>query len=141
MIWKHQVTPEQINLRSQNTAVSYLDILITEVGNNYLKGTMPVCSKTVQPHRILHGGISCVLAETLGSIASNLLLESSQVAVGQSITANHIRPAKEGSTVTGIAKIIHQGRKSHLWNIEIFDEQDKLICTSNLTMAIIEKSS
>ena len=102
---------------------------------------MPVDHRTVQPFRLLHGGASCVLAETLGSIASNLIVDPKKFyAVGQSINANHIRSAKEGDqAVKGIATPIHLGRQSHVWEINIYNEQGKLICVSRLTMAGLAK--
>jgi len=140
-IWfKDNFSLENINSRGENTLVEHLKINITHIGDNVLEGTMPVDSTTVQPARILHGGASCVLAESLGSIAANMVIDTKKfIAVGQSITANHLRPGKEGQTVKGIAKAIHLGKKSQLWDIEIFNSEEKLICTSRLTMAIIEK--
>lgn len=140
-IWfKDNFSLEDINNRGRNTLVEHLQINITKIGNNTLEGTMPVNSTTVQPARILHGGASCVLAESLGSIASNMVIDTKKlIAVGQAITANHLRPAPEGQIVRGVAKAIHLGKKSQLWDIEIFNSEEKLICTSRLTMAIIEK--
>tara|TARA_Y100000780_G_C13695033_1_gene421226 strand:- start:7772 stop:8254 length:483 start_codon:yes stop_codon:yes gene_type:complete len=140
-IWFNKdVTIEDINKRGQGTIVSYIDIVITECGDNFLKGTMPVNEKTIQPAHILHGGSSCVLAESLGSIAGNMVIDTSkQMAVGQSITASHIRPGIEGTTVTGKAYPIHLGKRSQIWEIEITNDQNKLVCKSSLTMAIVDK--
>lgn len=140
-IWfKNNYSLEDINHRGKDTLVEYLDIKITEIGPDFLMGTMPVDKRTVQPARILHGGASCVLAESLGSIAANMVIDPSKyIAVGQAIIANHLRPAPEVSTVTGKAKILHLGKKSQVWDIELVNEDGKLICSSRLTMAIIPK--
>jgi len=142
-IWFNKnVTIEQINKRGEGTIVSLINIQITECGPNFLVGTMPVDERTIQPAHILHGGSSCVLAESLGSIAANMVIDSSKfMAVGQSITASHIRPGIEGTTVTGKAWPIHIGNKSQIWEIEITNEQGKLVCKSSLTMAVVNKNS
>lgn len=130
----------QVNERGAKTLVEHLEIICTELGPDYLVGTMPVDERTVQPAQILHGGASCVLAESLGSIAANMVIDSQKfIAVGQSLTANHLRPGLKGTKVTGKAKAIHLGRRSQVWNIDIFNEEDKLVCQSTLTMAIVEK--
>tara|TARA_R110002072_G_scaffold288917_1_gene455328 strand:+ start:5077 stop:5529 length:453 start_codon:yes stop_codon:yes gene_type:complete len=139
-IWNGEPTPEKIMKMSANTAVTHLGIQVTEVGNDYLTGTIKVDERTIQPAGILHGGVSCVLAETLGSIASNLCIDrENKIAVGQSITANHLRPGLKETCVTGKAKIVHLGTKSHVWEIKLTNEQGKLVCLSNLTMAIVDK--
>lgn len=140
-VWfRDDFTLEAINERGKNTLVEHLNIQVTEMGPNFLVGTMPVDKRTVQPARILHGGASCVLAESLGSIAANMVIDTSKfIAVGQSLTANHLRPAPEVTTVTGKAVALHLGRKSQIWDIDILNEQGKLVCSSRLTMAIVEK--
>jgi 1,4-dihydroxy-2-naphthoyl-CoA hydrolase len=139
-IWHKDYTIEQVNGRGQKTLVDHLDIKITAIGEDTLSGTMPVDHTTVQPARILHGGASCVLAESLGSIAANMVIDTSKfIAVGQSISANHLRPGLEGETVLGVARALHLGKKSQIWDIDIFNEKQKMICSSRLTMAIIEK--
>ncbi len=131
---------DQINERGKDTLVEHLGIIVTEIGSNYLLGTMPVDNRTVQPARILHGGGSCVLAESLGSIAANMVIDSKKyIAVGQSITASHLRPAPEVTLVTGKATALHLGKRSQVWDIDITNEQGKLVCSSRLTMAIVEK--
>lgn len=139
-IWfKKDISPDQVNVRGRKTLVEHIDIQITEVGSDFLKGDMPVDERTVQPLGLLHGGASCVLAESLGSIAANMVLDNSKfVAVGQSINASHVRSARDGR-VTGIAKALHLGRTSQVWEIMITDKEDKLVCVSRLTMAVIEK--
>jgi 1,4-dihydroxy-2-naphthoyl-CoA hydrolase len=128
------------NQFAQNSMASYLAIEVIDIEDDFIVATMPVNEKTIQPMGILHGGASVVLAETLGSIGSALKLDlNKQVPVGLEINANHIRSVLKGKTVTGKATIIHQGRKTHVWTIEIKDEADKLVCISRLTVAIVEK--
>lgn len=140
MIWFKPVDITQASQGSKNTLLETLDIQITEIGDDFLKGTMPVDHRTVQPYGILHGGASVSLAESLGSIAAYLTVDPEvYVTVGQEINANHIRPVTSGR-VTGIAKPVHIGRTSQVWNIEITNEAGKLVCISRLTMAVVEKS-
>lgn len=130
---------QKFNEMSKNTLLETLDIEFTAVGEDFLSGKMPVTSKVHQPFGLLHGGASIVLAETLGSTLSNVILNSDDfVAVGQHVDANHLRPKKEG-TIFGHATVVKQGRTSHLIKIEIKDENDKLICYTHLTNAIISK--
>ena len=117
----------------------YIGIEFTEIGENYLKGRIPVDHRTNQPYGLLHGGASCALAETLGSIASALVIDQSAfICVGLEINANHIRSAKKGF-VTGTALPLHLGKSTHVWDIKINDEDQKLVCVSRLTVAIIAK--
>lgn len=137
-IWLHPVDLASVNKMSDHTLVSHLGIVITHFGENFLEGTMPVDHRTFQPFRLLHGGASCVLAESLGSIAANLCIDSKEfMAVGQHIEATHLRSAKNGS-VRGRAQAIHLGRSSQVWRIEIFNEENKMICDSKIIMAIIK---
>ena len=116
-----------------------MGIEFTELGEDYLIATMPVDHRTHQPMGLLHGGASAALAETLGSFASHLVVDTSKFdCVGLEINANHIRPKTDG-VVTGIAKPIHLGSKTHIWEIRIEDERGKLVCISRLTMAILPK--
>ena len=116
-----------------------MGIVFTEIGEDYLVGTMPVRETNKQPHGLLHGGASCVLAETLGSVASNLCLDNEkQYAVGQVIEANHLRPALEGS-VSAIVRALHIGRTSHLWEIVITDQNNKMTCHSKLTTRVVDR--
>jgi 1,4-dihydroxy-2-naphthoyl-CoA hydrolase len=138
-IWRVQATPEQLRARSRNTLAEWLDIRVTEIGPDYLRATMPVNSHTHQPQGILHGGASVALAETVGSLAANLCVDVTKyVCVGQEINANHLRPASSG-LVTGTARPYHVGGRSHVWGIEIRDENDKLVCVSRITMAVVER--
>lgn len=123
----------------RETMATYLGIEWAGIGENYLKARMPVDHRTRQPYGLLHGGASCVLAETIGSVASALVVDMSQYScVGMEINANHLRSAREG-WVIGTARPLHLGRNSHVWDIKIHDEQDQLICVSRLTVAIIQR--
>jgi 1,4-dihydroxy-2-naphthoyl-CoA hydrolase len=138
-IWRTQTTPEELQARSRNTLAERIGIRITEIGPDYLRATMPVNSSTHQPMGILHGGASVALAETVGSLAANLCVDSAKyVCVGQEINANHLRPASSG-IVTATARPFHIGGRSQVWSIEIRDERDKLVCISRLTMAVVEQ--
>ena len=124
----------------KQTIAEVLDIRFTEVGADFIKATMPVDHRTHQPYGLLHGGASCVLAETLGSIASAKVIDPEKfICVGIEINANHIRSVRSG-LVTGIATPIHIGASTHVWDIKIFDEREKLICISRLTVAILKKT-
>ena len=125
--------------RSRNTLAAHLDIRVTEIGPDYLRATMPVNSHTHQPMGILHGGASVALAETVGSLAANLCVDTQKfMCVGQEINANHVRSAASG-LVTATARPYHVGGRSQVWGIEIRDENDKLICVSRITMAVVER--
>jgi 1,4-dihydroxy-2-naphthoyl-CoA hydrolase len=138
-IWRIEPTPEMLQERARNTLAEYLGIRFTEIGSDYLRATLPVNSHTHQPMGILHGGASVALAETIGSVAANLCVDLEKyVCVGQEINANHVRPASSG-LVTGTARPFHIGGRSHVWGIEIRDQQDKLVCVSRLTMAVVER--
>ena len=140
MIWKIKPDVNVINKFSQNTLASHLGIEVTEVGPDYIKGKMPVDERTKQPAGLLHGGASVVLSESMGSVASYCLIEdiSRQSIVGIEINANHLKSVKEGF-VYSVTKPIKIGRTLHIWNTEIFDESDNLICISRLTVMVIEK--
>ena len=139
-IWQRPIDLESLNKFSANTLVSHLGIIITNSGEDFLEGTMPVDSRTVQPYRLLHGGASCVLAESLGSIAASFCIDTNEfMAVGQHIEATHVRSATKG-LVTGKARALHIGRSSQIWRIEIINEDGKLICDSKLIMAIVKKT-
>lgn len=139
MILNKQISLEELRSLSEGTMVSHLGIEFTETGEDYIKARMPVDSRTRQPMNLLHGGASLALAETLGSIASNLLVDQNKYyCVGMEINANHIHPVNTG-WVYGIARPVHLGKKSHVWDIRISNEEDKLVCISRLTVAVIEK--
>ena len=139
MIWFREVTTEAINKMNQGSLVSHMGITIDEITNNTLIGSMPVDSTTHQPFGILHGGANCVLAETLGSIASNLICDSkTHHAVGLSIHTNHIKAVRNGR-VKGVAEPTHLGKTTHVWTIKTFNEADQLTSETKLTMMIVEK--
>lgn len=138
-IWQHPIDLESLNNFSTKTLVSHLGIKITGSGEDFLEGTMPVDDRTVQPFRLLHGGASCVLAESLGSIAASLCIDGKEfMAVGQHIEATHLRSATKGF-VTGKARPIYLGRSSQTWRIEIFNDEGKLICDSKIILAIVKR--
>lgn len=140
-LWFNDVKIDDIQKHSQNTLVSHLGITYTKITENSLEATMPVDDRTVQPARLLHGGASCVLAETLGSVAANMTIDSQEkIAVGQHIEATHIRSATKGH-VRGIATNIYMGKSTQTWRIEIYNEDNKLICDSKIIMAIVSRSS
>ena len=116
-----------------------LDIRFTEVGADFLKATMPVDHRTHQPYGLLHGGASCVLAETIGSVASAKVIDPEKfICVGIEINANHVRSVRSG-LVTGITTPIHIGASTHVWDIKIYDAREKLVCVSRLTVAVLKK--
>ena len=138
-IWFRQFTLDEVRKFQHDTMGEHLGIEITNIGPDYLEATMPVDIRTMQPDRILHGGASVALAETLGSVGGSMCVDRERFQiVGQEINANHLRPAT-GGHVTGRAKPIHLGRRSQVWNIEITDERKRLICVSRLTIAIIQR--
>jgi 1,4-dihydroxy-2-naphthoyl-CoA hydrolase len=138
-IWHQPYTLEQAQQRVSGTMIDHIGIAITEVGDDFLKGTMPVDHRTVQPMRILHGGASVTLAETLGSLAATLVIDNEKkFCVGLDINANHIRAVKDG-LVTGIAKPLHIGSSTQVWGIEITDEKHRLVCISRITMAVLDR--
>lgn len=140
-IWKQPVTIGAGLPTPAGTLGAHLGLVITEVGPDFLRGTLPVDARTKQPFGRLHGGASCVLAEELGSFAANLCLEPGQgFGVGLDINANHLRAATQG-VVTGTARPLHIGRATQVWEIRIVDEQDKLVCISRLTVAIVQNGA
>jgi len=135
-LFSTDVTLDQLNALSRNTAVESLGIKFTEIGADYLRATMPVDARTHQPFGLLHGGASVLLAETLGSVAGGLCVMPKQHAVGMEINANHMRAVRSG-TVTGTARALHIGRNSHVWEVRIEDENGKPVCISRMTLAIV----
>ncbi len=135
-IWLKPAVLEEINARSANTAVAHLGIEITEVGPDYLVGRVPVDHRTKQPFGLLHGGVSVVLAETLGSIAAYHASPQDHMAVGLDINANHLRAVRSG-WVTGTARAVHIGKATQVWQIDMVDDQGKTNCVSRITMAIL----
>ena len=137
MIWKKNIDVQNINNSLKNTMAEFLGIEIKEIGDNTIKAVMPVNSKTIQPFGILHGGASVVLAETIGSIASNLCLNDGYFSVGLDINANHIKSVKD-KYVEGITSPIHVGRTTHVWEIKIL-QNSKITCISRLTTAVLKR--
>jgi 1,4-dihydroxy-2-naphthoyl-CoA hydrolase len=139
-LWKQSTDVAAVNAWSERTAAQALGILVTEIGADYVRGTMPVDERTRQPFGLLHGGASVLLAETLGSLAANLCLDPQrEVAVGLDINANHLRAVTAGQ-VTGTARPIHVGRTTQVWEIRIVTDKDELCCISRLTMAVVPRN-
>ncbi len=135
-IWKKPVTLDAINQGNAHTAVNHLGIEITEIGDDYLVGRVPVDKRTVQPFGLLHGGVSVVLAETLGSIGAYYASPEGHAAVGLDINATHLRAVRSG-WVTATAKPVHLGRTNQVWQIDMVNEEGLPTCTSRITMAIL----
>ncbi len=140
MIWKNQPDLSRLNAMNANTLGENLGIEFTEIGDDFIVAKMPVDDRTVQPFRLLHGGASVALAETLGSVASSFCIEdlSKKMPVGVEINANHLRPATKGF-VYGKVMPVRIGRTMHVWNIEIKDERGRLTCVSRLTVAVVDQ--
>ncbi|HHF3017240.1 TPA: hotdog fold thioesterase [Vibrio diabolicus] len=134
-IWKKPVSIEILNATSKNTLIEHLQIEYTDFTDDSLTATMPVCSFTHQPLRMLHGGASVVLAETLGSLAANFSVDEGSYCVGLDINANHVRAMRSGHVI-GTAKPVHLGVSTQVWQIDITDERGRLVCTSRLTIAV-----
>lgn len=130
---------QEINSYSKRTLMEVLDIQCTEIGDDYLVATMPVDQRTHQPMGLLHGGASAALIESVGSVGSTLLLDlSKEYPVGLEVNANHVGSVKSGM-VKAICKLVHGGKKTHLWQVDIFDlETEKLVCTGRLTVMVIQ---
>ncbi|MEG0001931.1 hotdog fold thioesterase [Comamonas sp.] len=135
-IWKKPASVQALNRDSANTAVSHLGIEITEIGDDFIVGRVPVDARTVQPFGLLHGGVSVVLAETLGSLGAFYASPEGHSAVGLDINANHLRAARSG-WVTATAKPVHIGRTTHVWQIDMVNDEGQPTCTSRITMAIL----
>jgi len=137
-IWKKETNQEAYAKINKNTVVELLDIEVTEVGDDYLVAKMPVDGRHHQPMGLLHGGVSVVLAESVGSIASNLALDNDHYAVGLEVNANHLRSVRSGY-VYATARAVHLGKTTHVWSIEIVNEEGKKTCISRLTMAVLKR--
>ncbi|MDX1444687.1 hotdog fold thioesterase [Lishizhenia sp.] len=135
-----KVTPEQVNAYNKNTMMEVLGIECVDVGDDYIVSTMPVDHRTHQPMGLLHGGASAALIESIGSMGSVLLIDpSKQAPVGIEINANHIGSVKSGK-VKAVGKVVHAGKKTHVWQVDIFDmATDKMVCTGRLTTMIIDR--
>lgn len=135
-IWKKPVSVEILTTAHIDTTVAHLGMEFLEVGDDFIRARAPVDKRTRQPRGILHGGVSVVLAETLGSCGAAYSAPPGSAAVGLEINANHIRSVSSG-WVTGIARPFHIGRSTQVWSIELRDDQERLTCISRITMAIL----
>ena len=136
-IWHRRPDSTLIDEMSKGTIDEHLGIKIIDVGDDYITGTMPADARTFQPYGIVHGGANVVLAETLGSIAGAHVIDMSTTrCMGQEVSATHLRPVSSG-LVTGTAKPIHLGRRSHVWEIRLTNDQGKLTCIAKLILAIV----
>ena len=140
-IWFQPWDLAEANQRGASFANGHLGIELTELGDDYLQGCMPVDHRTRQPAGILHGGASVLFAETLASVAALYVVDRTRfVCVGQEINANHVRSVRNG-WVTGVARPLHLGRTSQVWDVRISDEQGRLVCVSRVTMAVLARSA
>jgi 1,4-dihydroxy-2-naphthoyl-CoA hydrolase len=137
-IWFHKnITLDEINALNKNTMAEFLEMNWVEIGKDFLRLTMPVNNKNKQPYGFLHGGASCVMAETIGSVASALVIDRENFyCVGIEINANHLRSVTQG-VVTAQCHPLHLGKSTHVWDIKLYDEREKMFCVSRLTVAIL----
>ena len=136
-IWTRRVELDELNALTHDTLAAHLGIRFTELGPDYLRGTMPVDARTHQPMGLLHGGASVVLAETLASIGGMLAMrEGGTAVVGVEINANHVRGVRSG-LVTGTARPVHVGRTTQVWDIRIEKDDGALVCVSRLTLSVL----
>ena len=130
---------KKLNAISKNTLMETLNMVYTDIGDDYLVATMPVTEKVYQPNGILHGGATVALAESVGSTASHFFIDTSKAEIrGLEITANHLRSVKSGM-ITATAKPIHKGRTTHLWEVRIVDDKARLISICKLTTIVLQK--
>ncbi len=138
-MFNSEIVLKDLNGKFNVNMTKFLGIEYTEIGEDFISGKMPVDERTRQPFGILHGGASVVFAESLGSLASNMFVnQKTHYCVGLDINANHIKGAKDGF-VYGKAKAVHLGRRTHIWQIDITNEANELVCTSRLTVAVLER--
>jgi 1,4-dihydroxy-2-naphthoyl-CoA hydrolase len=138
-IWKSPAAPDVLMSLQRNTLAAHIGMRITEVGDDYVRGTLPVDARTHQPFGRLHGGASVALAEELGSLAANMCLDPRrEYAFGLDINANHVRGVTAG-VVTGTARPLHLGGSTQVWEIRIENERRQLVCVSRLTMAVLQR--
>jgi uncharacterized protein (TIGR00369 family) len=135
-IWTKPISVESITALSAGCAVSHLGIEFLEVGDDFIRGRVPVDERTRQPYGLLHGGVSVALAETLGSVAAGHVAAEGHAVVGLDINANHLKSARSG-WVTGIARPVHIGRSTQVWHIDMHNDDGELTCVSRLTMAVL----
>jgi uncharacterized protein (TIGR00369 family) len=135
-IWKRPITLDILNAGSPNTAISHLGIEITAFGDDFISGRVPVDHRTIQPYGLLHGGVSVLLAETLGSLGASFAAPEGHRSVGLDINANHLRGVTSG-WVTGTARAVHIGRTTQVWQIDMVNDAGALTCVSRITMAML----
>lgn len=139
-IWRSPQSLEELNTK-RGTLIDHLGIRFTEIGDDFVRATMPVDARTVQPYGLLHGGASVALAETLGSMGAAMCVDAAEYqCVGQEINANHVRSARSG-LVTGTARPIHVGGRTQVWGIDIVNDANKLVCVSRITIAVIKRGA
>jgi 1,4-dihydroxy-2-naphthoyl-CoA hydrolase len=139
--WRSLLSVEELNSGRGGTMIEHLGIEFTEIGDDFVRGTMPVDGRTRQPYGLLHGGASVALAETLGSTGATMCIDPTEYqCVGQEINANHVRAARTG-LVTGTARPVHLGGRTQVWTIDLVNEAGKLVCTSRLTVAVIRRGA
>lgn len=140
-IWKQPASLDDLNRMGEGNLLEHLGIRFVEIGDDYLVATMPVDYRTQQPFGLLHGGASVALAESMGSVGSHLCIDTERYyCVGLEINANHLRAVRSGS-VKGVARPLHLGRRTQVWDIRIYDEQERLVCVSRLTLAVLPHSA
>ena len=138
-VWKKHIDIDELTRSHIDTAVAHLGMEFLEVGDDFIRGRVPVDKRTKQPFGLLHGGVSVVLAEALGSCGAHYSCPEGHRAVGLDINANHLKGATSG-WVTGITRPVHRGRSTHVWQIELFNEANELTCVSRITMAILQSA-
>ncbi|MGA2189697.1 MAG: hotdog fold thioesterase [Steroidobacteraceae bacterium] len=140
-IWRSPQTLDALNSAVGATLIRHVGIVFTELGADFIRGTMPVDERTWQPAGLLHGGASVVLAETLGSMGGNMCVDASlYMCVGQEINANHVRSARHGQ-VTGTARPVHLGGRTQVWTIDIVNDANDLVCASRMTLAVVKRGA
>ena len=138
-IWHDQSNAQALNRLHENSLVSLLGIQIVELGDDFIRATMPVDRRTLQPFGLLHGGASVVLAETLASVAGNQVVDNDQFqCVGIAVSANHLRSVRSG-IVTGIGRPTHLGRTTQVWDVDLHDDRDRAIAVCRVTVAVVAR--
>lgn len=137
-IWRQATTIAEIHARAVGTVNGHLGVRVTEIGPDFVRGEMPIDERHVQPFGVVHGGVSVVLAETLGSLASLMACEPGFTAVGLEVNANHLRPVQKGDVLRGLCTPVRIGRSVQVWNIELRRGDGQLSCVSRLTTSVIE---
>ncbi len=139
-IWKQDISLQRLTAVSENTAISHLGIEFVEVGDDFLAARVPVNRQTCQPYGLLHGGVSVVLAETVGSIGAAFCVPEGTRVVGLDVNANHLRGVSQG-WVTATARPVHIGRSTQVWHIDLRDDQDRMVCIARLTMTVLPQTA